>query len=124
MQRVGELDRVVDAAVQAQAPDRIVDVGRVAREEHSALAEGFRHALVHAIDVPVRDELHRMIHVQFPQPPEYRALGNCTWIIRWSSSRTGTSIACTSAWRNPSARAECSSRATRPTSTIRSGAWA
>src|SRR5258705_1793438 len=75
MQRVGELDRVVDAAVQAQPPDRIVDVRRVARKEHSALAEGLRHALVHAIDVPVRHEFHRMIPVQFPQPPEYRALG-------------------------------------------------
>src|SRR6266704_1842853 len=50
--------------------------------------------------------------------------GNCTGIIRWSPSRTGTSIACTSAWRNPFARAGCSSRATQRTSTIRSEASA
>src|SRR5258706_4318183 len=76
MQRLGELDRVVDAAVQAKAPDRVVDVRCVARKEHSALAEGFRQALVHELGAPVREELTRMIRVQFRHPPEYRALGN------------------------------------------------
>src|SRR5258708_7308683 len=74
VQRFGELDRVVDAAVQAEAPDRIVDVRRVAREEHPALAEGFRHALVHAIDVPVRDQVHGMIFMELPQPSAHRGL--------------------------------------------------
>ena len=39
-------------------------------------------------------------------------------------SSTSTSMACTSAWPRPSARAACCSPATPPTSTTRSAAWA
>src|SRR5207247_1295873 len=71
----GELHRVVDAAVQAEAPDRIVDVRGVASEEHPALAERLRHALVHPVDVPVRDQLHRVVLAELSQPPAHRAFG-------------------------------------------------
>src|SRR5205814_7847351 len=75
VQRFGELHRVVDAAVQAEASDRDVDVRRVAREEHPSLAERLRDALMHPVDVPVREELHRMLLAELSQPPSHRALG-------------------------------------------------
>src|SRR5580692_10075517 len=49
-QFLGEIDRVVDAAVHAHAADRVVDVGAVAGEQHAAFVEGRGDALVHGIE--------------------------------------------------------------------------
>src|SRR5688572_27770333 len=47
---VGEVDRVVDAAIQAEAAERIVEVRRVAGEEHAAAPPVRGDALMDAID--------------------------------------------------------------------------
>src|SRR6516162_2676334 len=47
---VGEIDRVVDAAVHAHAADRVVDVGAVAGEQRAALVEGRGDALVDGVE--------------------------------------------------------------------------
>jgi len=59
MQRVGELHRVVDATVETEAADWIVDVRGIAREKHAALAERRRDALVHFVQISV-DEVVRL----------------------------------------------------------------
>src|SRR6266568_5714258 len=43
---LGEIGRILDAAVEAHPADRIVHVRGVAREQRATLAEGCRHALV------------------------------------------------------------------------------
>src|SRR4029078_7945319 len=54
-QLVGEVEGVMNAAVQAHAADRTVDVGGVAGQHDAALAEFFRDALVHRIKVAAAD---------------------------------------------------------------------
>ena len=52
---VGQIDRVLDAAVQSHAADRIVDVGGVAGEQHAALAEGCGDTLMRHVEIAVDD---------------------------------------------------------------------
>ena len=54
MQR-GKFHRVVDAEVEAEPAERVVDVCGVAGEEHAAVPEACRHALVHAVEIAVHD---------------------------------------------------------------------
>ena len=54
-QLVAQIGRVLDAAVEAHAADRIVDMGGVAGEQHAALAEARRHPLVGDVEIAVDD---------------------------------------------------------------------
>ena len=54
-EQAAQLDRIVDAEVQAQPAERIVDVRGVAGEEHAALAEARRDALMHVVEIAVDD---------------------------------------------------------------------
>jgi hypothetical protein len=50
----------VDAAVQAEAAERIVEVRGIARQHHAAMAPFARHALVDAVDALVADFIVRL----------------------------------------------------------------
>src|SRR5665213_162603 len=52
---VAEIDGIVDAAVEAEAAERIVQMGGVAGEQHAAEMERAGDALVHAIGTFVAD---------------------------------------------------------------------
>ena len=54
-----QLDRVVDAEVQTQPAERVVDVCGIAGKEHAALAEAGRHALVYVVEVAVDNIVRR-----------------------------------------------------------------
>jgi hypothetical protein len=45
----------VDARVEAEAADWVIQMRRVARKQHAAVTEIFGDALVHAIDALVAD---------------------------------------------------------------------
>ena len=70
---LGEIDRVVDAAVHPHAAERIVDVGGVAGEKRAADPERLRHPLVHAVERHVHDVVvaHGRLHGR------ERLLGEC-----------------------------------------------
>src|SRR5690606_42035234 len=52
---LAEICGILQAAVEAERADRIVDVGRVAGQQHAALAEGVGNALVHPIGRSIGD---------------------------------------------------------------------
>ena len=54
-QLVGQIERVVDAAVHAHRADRAVHVGGIAGEDRAAGAELLRDALVHRIEIAADD---------------------------------------------------------------------
>ena len=54
-QLLGQIGGILDAAVQAHTADRVVDVGGIARQQHAAFAEGFRHALMRHVKIAMND---------------------------------------------------------------------
>jgi hypothetical protein len=54
-QPISQVERVVNTAVHAHAPQRIVDMGGIASQKRAASAEGLGHALVHPIERGVDD---------------------------------------------------------------------
>ena len=67
-EQAGQLDRVVDAEVEAEPAERIVDVGGVAGEEHAALAEARRDALVDVVEIAVDDVVGPSLGRKLLQP--------------------------------------------------------
>ena len=56
-QQIAQLDGIVDAEIQAEAAERIVDMRRVAREEHATFAEACRHPLMHVVEIAMHDRV-------------------------------------------------------------------
>src|SRR5712671_4782724 len=52
---LGEIERVMNAAVQPHAPDRAVHMRGITREDGAAFAELRRHALMHGVEVRAND---------------------------------------------------------------------
>ena len=50
-----QIGRVLDAAVEAHAADRIVDVGGIAGQQHPPFTKGLRHALVRHVEIAMHD---------------------------------------------------------------------
>ena len=67
-EQVAQLDRIVDAEVQAEPAERVVDVRGVAREEHAAFAEACRHALMHVVEIAVDDVVGSVLGQEALQP--------------------------------------------------------
>ena len=74
VQKIGEVPGFVDARVQAEAADGIVDMGCIAAEKHPALAEVLRHALVHVVEIQVQIVSVVLGNVYSSQPCPYRCV--------------------------------------------------
>ena len=64
----------MDAGVEPQAADRIVDVRRVPAEEYATAAKLLRDALVHVVQVEVQIVALRLRHVDASEPRAHRCI--------------------------------------------------
>src|SRR6185436_17617551 len=56
-QLLRQIERIVDAAIQAERADGIVEMRCIAGEQHAADAKVLRHALMHLVDALVLDRV-------------------------------------------------------------------